>query len=325
MIINDVEIQVDLETILIQLRMELADRGIEYLQKMKSTGRNVMVCCPYHGERRPSAGISKETGVFHCFACGEVHSLSEVISHCFGKEDYGKYGWHWLQRNYGSVERSKRNVKIDMGLRQGNLGNQSTNNRGSDVCNDNKRYVDERELDSYRYVHPYMYERKLTDEIIEKFDIGYDVSTECLTFSIRDASGNVITVARRSVNRKWFNYPQGVEKPVYGLYEVFTEQSNPKEIIICESMLDALTCWVYGKYAVALNGLGTDAQFAELRNAECRKYILATDNDDAGMKARKRIRKALPNKIITEYILPNGRKDINELSREEFDALVEVL
>ena len=89
-------------------------------------------------------------------------------------------------------------------------------------------------------------------------------------------------------------------------------------------MLDALTAWEYGKYAVALNGLGNERQFKELRELTCRKIILATDNDNAGMKARERIRKNVPNKIITEYILPDNRKDLNDLSLQEFQDLKEI-
>ena len=35
-------------------------------------------------------------------------------------------------------------------------------------------YVSEEELESYRFYHPYMWERKLTPEVVDKFDIGYD-------------------------------------------------------------------------------------------------------------------------------------------------------
>jgi DNA primase len=96
------------------------------------------------------------------------------------------------------------------------------------------------------------------------------------------------------------------------------------EVIVCESMLDALTAWVYGKYAVALNGLGNELQFRQLRKMPCRKYILATDNDKAGKHARQVIREKVPNKIITEYIFPQNRKDLNELSLAEFQTLEEV-
>ena len=37
-----------------------------------------------------------------------------------------------------------------------------------------KAFVTEEELKSYRFTIPYMYERKMTDALIEKFDVGYD-------------------------------------------------------------------------------------------------------------------------------------------------------
>ena len=196
-------------------------------------------------------------------------------------------------------------------------------------------YVSEEELDSYRYTHPYMYKRKLTDDVIERFDIGYDKNTRCITFPVRNINGKTLFIARRSVVSKFFNYPQGVEKPLYGLYEIMQtreqrkkylkpEYVDPQEIIVCESMIDALTCWVYGKYAVALNGLGNYLQFEQLRNLPCRELILATDNDEAGAKARERIRKYVKNKIISQYdydSFPDGAKDINDLTKEQFEAL----
>lgn len=316
MVINDVEFTASLEDILKELQSQLRVNGIELLQKMKATGNDIMVQCPYHGEgkeRRPSAGISKENGQFHCFACGAVHTLPEVISYCFGKFDdkFGSFGWSWLLKNFLTVSIQERK---DIGL--------DFVRRGSEQ--EIKQYVSEEELESYRYYHPYMYQRKLTDEIIELFDIGYDKKTESITFPVRDVKGNCLFIARRSVNIKWFNYPSGVEKPLYGLYELCSKGNQFQEIIVCESMLDALTCWVYGKYAVAMNGLGSDLQFKQLRELPCRKLILATDNDDAGQKARRVIKKKVTNKIITEYILPKDRKDINELSKEEFDNLEEV-
>jgi DNA primase len=323
MIINEVEFNATLEEILEELRSQLRVNNIELLQKMKSSGNDIMVQCPYHGdgkEKRPSAGISKKNGQFHCFACGEVHNLPEVISYCFGKDDrLGVFGWNWLLKNFLTVNvQERKGITLD-------FSREKTVEQIS--------YVSEEELESYRFYHPYMYTRKLTNDIIDLFDIGYDKKTESITFPVRDISGNCLFVARRSVKTKWFNYPAGVEKPLYGLYELYSlgligkynqGYDTVKEIIVCESMLDALTCWVYGKYAVAMNGLGSELQFKQLRELSCRKLILATDNDDAGKEARKRIRQKVKNKLITEYILPSDKKDINELSKEEFDTLQEV-
>ena len=333
--INDVEFSVELRDVLDELQAQLHVNGIPLINKIKDAGSDIMITCPYHKdgqERRPSAGIRKSDGTFHCLACGEIHSLPEVISYCFGKNDIvGTWGWTWLLKNFATVEvQERKDVRLDF-----RRGGAFDSNRVD------KSFVTEEELDKYRYVHPYMYERKLTDKIIELFDIGYDSETDCLTFPVRDEDGNTLFVARRSVKTKFFNYPASVEKPLYGIYEyemvrtqvlrnLLMMQATPAmlntldEVIVCESMLDALTAWVYGKPAVALNGLGSELQFKQLRELSARKLILATDNDAAGLKARNRIRANVKNKIITEYVFPENRKDLNELTREEFDNLVEV-
>ena len=345
MIINDVNFNVELEDILIELKAELNANGIGLLSKMKEGPTHIQVCCPYHNngqERRPSAGIRKDDGIFHCFACSEVHSLPEVISYCFGHTDdiVGKFGWQWLLKNFATVQVEERSdIKLDFNR----FGNSDSNMHSSRTSLSNRNtsfntVVTEEELDKYRYIHPYMYKRGLTDDIIELFDVGYDAETDCITFPIRDIHGNCLFVARRSVKSKFFNYPEGVEKPLYGLYELYNFafsgvskqpfwhlKNYPAEIVVTESMLDALSFWTVGKYAAALNGLGNELQFKQLRELPCRKIILATDMDERGLAARKRIRQNMQNtKIITEYIFPKGRKDANECTKEELMNLKEV-
>lgn len=317
MVINEVTFNADLSEILEELIRQLRANNIHYLQKTKETSTHIQVQCPYHGEgteKRPSAGIRKQDGIFHCFACQEVHSLSEVISFCFGKYDdvLGKFGWDWLLKNFTTISRETRKP-IDLNL-----------DRRQEETKFN--FVSEEELDNYRYYHPYWKKRKITDEsLIELFDLGYDKITDCITMPVRDIKGNCLFVARRAVKSKFFSYPKGVEKPLYGLYELNSLDTFPTEVIVCESMIDALTAWQYGKLAVALNGLGTEKQFKELRDLPCRKLILATDADEAGMQARYRIRKNVPNKIITEYIdYPDGCKDLNDMSLEQFLNLREI-
>lgn len=328
--INNTLFNADLMEILTELRSQLHVNGINLLKDIKDGPDNIQVTCIYHNngqERKPSAGIRKSDGIYHCFACQETHELQEFISHCFGHNDCGVFGWNWLLKNFLTVAiESRQDIPIDL-----------DRNMLYNVSKD-EQYVSEEELDSYRYFHPYMYERKLTDEVIEMFDIGYDSNTYCITFPIRNREGRTLFIARRSVVSKYFNYPQGVEKPVYGLYEYNKHQYMSRawntsrewyqkglEVIICESMIDALTCWVYGKYAVALNGLGNDLQFKQLNEMPCRKFILATDMDEAGQKARKRIRANIKNKIVTEYIWDvNVAKDINEMTEEYFNNLKEI-
>lgn len=331
--VNNHIITEDIYNILLELRKQLELKGIKRFDKFVDSGNNIMTCCPFHKdgqERKPSFGIHKKDGTCHCFGCGWAGSFSEMVSNCFGYNDLGLYGSKWLIRNFLTIQIEERE-NLDLDFERGKKENI-------------KEYISEEELDSYRYIHPYMYKRKLTDEIIELFDIGYDKDTECITFPIRDINGNTLFIAKRSVKTKYFNYPQGVEKPIYGLYEynlAFQKTAellqrggrcNGKtyalhkldEIIICESMIDALTVWTWGKYAVALNGTGNDLQFKQLKTMPNRKFILATDMDEAGLKARKRLKEALDNKLVTEYSWDvNVAKDINDMSKEYFDELKE--
>lgn len=315
MIIDGVVFEATVADIITELRTQLAVNQIPLLRVTRETPDDVMVACPYHKggqERKPSAGIRKSDGTFHCFACGETHNLQEVISHCFGKEDLiGAFGWSWLLKNFCTVDvENRKPIELD-------ISRQST-------AKPITKYVTEEELDTYRVYHPYMWKRKMTPEVVDIFDIGYDEKTKCITFPIRNENGDCLFIARRSTVTKFFNYPQGAEKPVYGLYELRQLPNYPDEVIICESMIDAISFWAAGKYAVALNGLGNELQFKQLNSMPCRKFILATDSDAAGMSARKKIRSHIRRKLITEYMFPKGRKDANDCTAEELKNLSEI-
>ena len=339
MTINDVHFNADAMEIIGELQSQLHANNIDLINIVKDTPDNIMIQCPYHKggtERRPSAGIRKSDGLFNCLACHEVHTLPEMISHCFGHFDdmVGAFGWNWLLKNFASVSiETRQDIQLDFG--RGAV-------KHADVC---ANYIQEDELDSYRYIHPYMYKRGLTDEIIDIFDIGYDKDTDCITFPVRDIHGNTLFIARRSVKTKYFNYPQGVEKPLYGLYEIsqywkgeyntdvsdkfgmlhdIRDYARPYigEVIVCESMLDALKFWTVGKFAVALNGTGSELQIKQLNELPCREIILCTDMDEAGMNARYKLKKRIKDKILMQYILPEGRKDANDCTPEELKNLV---
>lgn len=321
MIINNTLFNVDLETIILDLQAVLRSNNSMLLGTVKHTQTDIMISCPYHKdglERRPSMGISKDTGKCHCFTCNKVVELPELISYCFNdKSTIGREGWKWLLRNYASVQVEERaDVKFDC-ERNKTCGEKA----GSSITT----FVSEEELDKYRYYHPYWTKRGITDEnIIALFDLGADLNSDEITMPNYDKNGNCVFVARRSVKTKFFSYPKSVEKIVYGIYQLYSLDEFPKEVYITESMIDCIYLWQFGKYACALNGLGTSSQFAELNKMPCRKFILATDNDKAGMDARTRIRKNIKNKLITEILLPEGRKDINECSPDEIHNLIEV-
>lgn len=315
--VNNKTIYVPVEEILSDFQEYMARRGVSIFGDIKVTGDNAMVKCPIHKngqERRPSCGIlvkdvgDTPAGTVHCFTCGYTASLPELFSYLLGDKDSAVTGEKWLLDTYiNNIDNMRTPIKLAF-------------NKEPDKA---KEYISEEELDSYRYIHPYMYKRKLSDKVIDMFDIGYDKDAKCITMPVNDINGNCLFIARRSVTGKFFNYPSGVNKPVYGLDKIV--KMRPKSLIICESVFNCLSCYVYGTIpAVAMLGTGTREQYEELDNLGIREFILGFDPDPAGIHARQRFFDYFKTKAFISYLdVPVG-KDINDLSKEEFLALKKV-
>lgn len=304
--ISDTIIYGELGEILETLQKELALRGINRFQQIKEGVDNIQTTCPFHKggqEKKPSFGINKTTGKAHCFTCGWSGDLTTLISQLFGRYDGGKFGKNWLLKRYNSIQ-----VECRPNILETFTGRENT------YLQKESPSITEEELDKYRYIHPYMYERGLTDEIIERFDIGYDRERKEITFPVRDIEGRCVFVARRSTQCKFFRLPKGLDKPVYQAYRF--NSGKYKTAYITESFLNCLTCWKYDKPAMAMIGTGNKKQYEILNNLPVREYILAFDPDDAGRKATERFKKNVKNKIIKEIQYEEEGKDINDLQEE---------
>lgn len=321
----------DAYTILQKLRNDIyLQFGIDYFRQFIVKESNIQFCCPIHKkgqEQKPSCGISLKdkkakdghtipAGTVHCFTCGYTTTLPEMISNLFGKEDLGLYGHKWLAQNCLFLEADIRN-SLELNL-----------DRHSKKKQDKIEYVPESELDRYRFYHDYMYERGLTDELIELYDVGYDCAFQlkqntkpfsCITFPVRDITGGTLFIARRAINFKLYHYPESIKKPLYGVYEL----QNCDEIIVCESILNAITATKYGRNAIALLGTGTAEQYYEIGKLPCRKIITAFDGDEAGYLATQKFKKYVNNKLIKSFDMPEG-KDVNDLSESQFNNLLEI-
>lgn len=308
--VDNVLFNTDVITILHDLHEELPD----ILNIIKDAGDNVMVQCPFHKdgqETKPSCGIHKETGLYHCFTCHEVGTLDEFISRCFNRDDWGIYGREWLRQHYQVVKTEDR-PELELEYNRKHLKRE------------NYSYVPEIVLGQYRYIHPYMYQRKLTDDLIELFDIGYDKETDMITFPVRDVYGNCLFVARRSVKGKYFHYPHGAEKPLYGVYEINRLDYIPDNVWVTESMFNCLTLWAHNIPAVALNGTGSKDQMKALAELPYRGVVLALDPDAAGRTGMNKIYNYLSKysyKLISTVDYKDDR-DINDLSDEECEELI---
>ena len=319
--------------IMILLKRELQQENIALLHDLvipNYKGQDIKFTCPKHKhgqEEKPSAGITQVTthkgvpaGTWGCFACKSHGDITELISFCFGKNDGGIFGKKWILDRFCDYEIENR----DGFFRKLGEKKEEPNKK-------EQTYITEEELDSYRYIHPYMYKRHLTDETINTFDIGYDPNFRlkeelsplpCITFPVKDSNGNCLFIARRSIEGKLFHYPHAVDKPLVYLWEIKHLFPDTKELYIVESNLNALVLIQYGFPAIAILGTGSESQYKLLRELPYRVYHIATDNDEAGNYGAEKLRKALYKyKLIDRYTIDTPKKDINDyggLSKEEF-------
>lgn len=315
---------------------------LQYVRLSKITGDYYTVYCPFHKdgqERKPSCGVllrdqyrngqKYPAGFWHCFTCGAAKTMVEAVTEILKSKNIGKSGLDWLKENIDGFEPDREFQSLIPDDLMMNVNEKFAMNYINAVVNGNKStYVSEEELASYRFTVPYMYQRGLTDELIDMYDIGFDANhippgrkkpLPCITFPVRDAKGNTLFFCRRSIEGKYFNYPQEVTKPVYGLYEL---DRAAKRVVICESCLNALTVRKYGDQAVALLGTGNSYQIKQLRESGIREFITAFDPDEAGRKATAKLKRALKDVAIVWSFqgIPEG-KDMNDLSYQEYKSL----
>lgn len=325
--VNGIPILADATSILHELKLQLHINGVELLGKIKPTSKNVQFSCPSHGdgqEKKPSCGMSEvpikrdgrtiPAGTVHCFTCGYTATTPEFVSFCFGKGmDGGVFGYRWLIKNFVSIDIEDRKP-ITLNLV-----------RGAGKEERIEKFVTEEELAKYRYTHRYMYQRKLTDTIIDYFDVGFDKDTNCLTFPVANRDGNILFIQRRAVKGKFFQNADDTRKSetLYGLDKVVKNIDRIKEVILCESIIDALICWTHKRPAMALMGTGTEQQYKILRDLGIRKYILAMDADKAGMIGDMKLRRHLHTSQLLYRFDSNA--DIGEMSWDEFEEMGELL
>lgn len=322
--LQDTIIQTDTQSVLNMLKFDLAQHGVDRFHIFRNNGENVQTNCPFHKngqERKPSFGVNGEIDKCHCFSCGWAGTIEEMISELYGYQDEGKFGKRWLIKRFNTVEIETRPNIMEGFNGRNNITIWNNNDihrfkqhiQGDKSSEQYSGEITEEELDKYRYIHPYLYQRGLTDEIIERFDIGYDRERKEITFPVRDIEGRCVFVAGRSVERKFFRLPKGFDKPIY-CADKFRAGAY-RTAYITESFLNCLTCWKYNKPAMAMIGTGNQKQYEILNKLPVREYILAFDPDEAGRKATERFRKNVHGKIIKELVYTDNR-DINDLQEE---------
>ena len=312
LIIDNYVINKPIEEILTLLKLSLTNGK---LKDIENKGDDILVTCPHHDgghEKTPACNIyiGNDTklpyGYFNCFVCGEKGSFLKFVAECFdAPESYAKA---WLLKNFGG-ELVAKNLS---------MGEPIVLDRNKGI----KKHLDESILDQYQTWNPYLAKRKLSREICELFKVRYDPKYRQVIFPAYDIKGNLVMLAKRSIDTKSFYLDKDVEKPVYCLDYVM--KNNIKTVLITEGPFDCLTGWEYGFPTIATFGKISDYQIEQI-NKSCINIIYAAfDNDAAGRSFLETLKRKLTKRIIViETKFPAWRKDLNDLTKEELIKVVQ--
>lgn len=310
LIVNNKIVTVPLRSILYKIR---ADCKKPLFNQIKDKGDNLLICCPSHKggqESHPSCQIFNKRddpniqyGFCHCFTCGFKGSLPYLVSYCL--DITINQSNQWLADNFGSVIDSNTYQLLPELI----------------IHKEDKHILDPKILDKYNFYHPYLLNRGISKEVLDRFNVGFDPESDNVIFPVWDKDNNLVMITSRNIHNKFFYISNTANKPVYLLN--FIEANNIKKVYVVESQINALTLWTWGLPAIALFGTGSNYQYNILNSSNIENYVLCFDGDAAGESGRERFIKNIRKDVLVSFKQLPKRKDVNDLTFEEFNNLVE--
>jgi 5S rRNA maturation endonuclease (ribonuclease M5) len=172
-------------------------------------------------------------------------------------------------------------------------------------------------LESHR-AKTYYFGRKITEDSMKKFDLGYSESQDMVTIPVHSPDGMLVGFVGRSVEGKEFKNTPGLPKgkTLFNLSRVKTS----RKVYVVESSFDAIRLDQCGMPAVATLGSNVSNIQTELLKKYFNDIIVIADNDDAGNSMSKRLQEKLGAKVSVIH-LETKYKDIGDMDDQDIKAL----
>jgi DNA primase len=213
--------------VLVDLLRDVLGHEKQHYDSKKQISFDCPVCAAEKGVEGDGKGnleINYFRGVYKCWACAETHGTQGVLGKLFDKFGTKKQKQIWdLLKPEEEGEKEK--PKIYLRLPQG-----YTKFKDSNI-----RFIPHREAINY------LYSRGITDEMIEKYDIGYTVSGD-YAYRIIVPSYNEDGYLNYFVSRAWVPKKMKYKNPSVPKEEIIFNESRvdwTKDIYLCEGVFDA--------------------------------------------------------------------------------------
>ncbi|WMY95089.1 MAG: DNA primase [Arsenophonus sp.] len=214
--------------------------------QLKKQGKNHYACCPFHNEKKPSFTVNKNKQFYYCFGCGAHGNAIDFLM------NYHKFNF------VESIEELASINQLDIQYEKKNNAYQIEQENRQNIYklmkNINQFYKNSLNTSSNVYhAKKYLIKRGLTDEIIDRFSIGfaphgwnniieylkknhnnfekikitetgmlinkkghnYDLFRHRITFPIRDHRGRIIAFGGRAVDDQLPKYLNSLETKIF--------------------------------------------------------------------------------------------------------------
>lgn len=234
--------------------INVVDYAAQYLNLHESRGEYWAVC-PFHKtDVNPSLSFNKEKNVFNCFACKTSGSTIQFVMH-YHNLSFPKAVEHLI--NYANITVIKReHSEILEYLRK-------IQYKQKERKQINREYLPDNIMSRYlkKPINEWL-DEGIGQEMLDKYDVRYDVCGNRIVFPIVDTDGRIIAVKGRTLFpnfedlglTKYIYYQEiGTNDFLFGLYENLEYIKEKNEVIVFEGCKSIMKSEGYGyKNAVSL-------------------------------------------------------------------------
>jgi DNA primase len=312
----------------------------------KKQGKDYALCCPFHDEKTPSLIISPKSNLFNCFGCGAAGSVIDWVMRIQRRPF--REAVEWLRNDCLPLEVSP--LAVETPESESTLLPTAANDQAllQQVINyyhdtlkqssDAQAYLKQRGLDDAELIHVFKLgyanrtlgltlpakNRKAGGEIRGQLqriglyrDSGHEHFNGSLVIPVINEQGEITEVyGRKVLNKLRKDTPKHLYLP--GSHDgVFNPSClSCPEVILCESLIDALTFWRHGfRHVTTSYGTGgfTDELLCVLTSNIIKRVLIAYDRDESGNQAAEAVAKKLQDVGVDCYrlLFPKGM-DVNE-------------
>lgn len=292
----------------------------------------------YRGDANPSASMEKETTRFHCFSCG---MSGNAVSFLAELENVSPIqAAIWIKERFIGVETAPSKANIIENVKE-ILNNKKEikkpyTNPAINELEAMKRRIDWKSSRAWlKYSGEerseqdapieYMFNRGFTEEVLDKFEIGWDKISERISIPIRNEKGELVGFKGRALN----SMPKYIVLggPEYGFETYQTKKvlfgldkaKTGGELIVCEGELNVIAMHQHGfTNTVGISGKVLSEEQVELIKKNGQKVILIFDEEEDSINNAAKLRRYIPTSIVGPH-----KKDPADMDWTETKWLVQ--